>query len=104
MLPLGKGLMTVAAAFAQQLAAKIRASQNQFRPGTAPRRHFRFHDRSDGPNSRTSIHMLTRSVNKGFDYKPDAKALRPHGRESERGGARSPKRPGAARREALAAR
>ena len=64
-----KSLMTVASAFAQMLAMKIRNAQNQFRPGTAPRHRMRVHDRADGPNSRTSIHMLVRSVNKGYSFR-----------------------------------
>jgi hypothetical protein len=61
--------MTVASAFAQMLAMKIRNSQNQFRPGTAPRLARHVHDRSTGPNSRTSIHMLVRSVNMGYSFR-----------------------------------
>ena len=98
-----KSLMTVASAFAQMLAMKIRAAQNQFRPGTAPRLRMNVHNREDGPNSRTSLHMLRRSVNKGFNHLPDEKALRPHGRQSKRGWACSPKRPSLARRDALRA-
>ena len=97
-----KSLMANANIFAQMLATMIRNAQNQFRPGTAARQHWP-HDRSSGPSLRTSIHALVRAVNAGYDYAPEAKALRPHGRRSERGWACSPKRPGLARREALAA-
>lgn len=38
--------------------------------GTPPRWHRHTHDRADGPNSNTSLHMLRRSVNKGYEWKP----------------------------------
>ena len=92
-----KSLLSQAAMFAALMVQRIQAAQ--FRHGTPARSRMRAHDREDGPNSRTSIHMLVRSINKGFKYLPEAKALRPHGRQSERGWACSPKRPSLVRRE-----
>jgi hypothetical protein len=103
MLNLGfKNLLTQAAQFAALMVQRIQAAQ--FRHGTPARARMHIHDRATGPDSRTSIHMLVRSVTEGYSYLPDEKALRPHGRQSERGWACSPKRPSRARREALAAR
>ena len=50
--------------FAKAMAYNI--MRKRFKQGTPATRHKRVHDRADGPNSRTSFHMLRRSVNKGF--------------------------------------
>jgi hypothetical protein len=92
-----KALLTQAAQFAALMVQRIQMAQ--FRHGTPPRAKMHIHDRATGPDSRTSVHMLVRAVNAGFNYLPDEKALRPHGRQSKRGWACSPKRPSLARRE-----
>jgi hypothetical protein len=97
-----KALLGQAAMFAALMVERIQA--HQFRHGTPPRSRMHVHDRADGPNSRTSIHMLVRSVNKGYDYKPSERELRPHGRASERGWQCAKRRPSLARREALSLR
>lgn len=59
-----KALLTQAAQFAALMVQRIQMAQ--FRHGTPARRAKHIHDRSDGPASRTSIHMLVRSVNLGY--------------------------------------
>lgn len=58
-----KALLTQAAQFAA-LMQRIQAAQ--FRHGTPARAKMHVHDRADGPNSRTSIHMLVRACNAGY--------------------------------------
>jgi hypothetical protein len=57
-----------------QLSAMLsnyRLAQQRFTQGTPARRHKHVHDRADdGPNSRTSLHMLRRSVNLGYTWVP----------------------------------
>jgi hypothetical protein len=59
-----KELLTQAAQFAALMVQRIQMAQ--FRHGTPARSRMRVHDRSDGPNSRTSIHMLIRACNAGY--------------------------------------
>ena len=61
-----KSLIATAAQAAMRMVQGILAAQ--FRHGTPARSRMRTHDRKDGPNSRTSIHMLVRAVNAGYDY------------------------------------
>jgi hypothetical protein len=60
------GPQLIGEATAQAIMLALRIRDTQFRRATPPRMHMRIHDRADGPNGRTSIHMLVRSVNKGF--------------------------------------
>ena len=59
-----KLMMTRAQMFAAAIAYRIQ--QNRMFRGTPARRHKHVHDRVDGPASRTSLHMLRRSINLGF--------------------------------------
>lgn len=97
------GSQLIGEATAQALMLALRIRDTQFRRATPPRMHKHIHDRHDGPDGKNpTIHMLVRSCNSGFNHKPDERALRPHGRQSERGWQCSPKRPSFARREAPA--
>ena len=61
------GAQLVGEATAQALLTAMRIRDAQFRHATPPRQHMRLHDRRDGPAGRNpTIHMLVRSVNKGY--------------------------------------
>ena len=55
--------------FAEAMVYNI--MRKRFKQGTPPKRHRHVHDRADGPNSRTSLHMLRRSVNMGYVWQPE---------------------------------
>ena len=64
-----KTAFTRARMFAEAMVYNI--MRKRFKQGTPPKRHRHVHDRADGPNSRTSLHMLRRSVNMGYVWQPE---------------------------------